>query len=430
MPIELYRGRGVADTFFQTLGKGIAGRTGVGVILVGGERIQAIVRTQGMRLNMYRPFYIEHFERNDDFTALIRLPGSPLEFNNDAIDILWDYSAGNPYFLNEICSRLAELMTDRRDAHVTLQEVEDAILRTLQSIDSNSFAHYWADGIIAVDPDEETALYTDRIRLLVAVAEVLHSGSDSIPKDTLVQRATEQGCTSATLERLLREFQRRDILVEEKSSYRLRVRLFQEWLRGRGYFDLRTLLWDDLQNVERIAEDRVALVSDEEIHEVIDRWPPYQGSEIQALQVRQWLNQFGTHEDQRLMFTILENIRFYGQDLVRNNFDHANRAILATLPSSSRSGREHRRDIVVSHLGPLAGSGKRPPLARPRSESPPRGRMRRHFGADSGPLRGSLTPSGRPGTSSGRTTPVTARRRYWPRAPGCTRQRPSPSRNR
>ncbi len=88
-------------------------------------------------------------------------------------------------------------------------------------------------------------------------------------------------------------------------------------------------------------------------------------------------------------------------------------------------------DQILDNLtGYLAGSGKRPPLARPRSESPPRGRMRRHFGADSGPLRGSLSPSGRPGTYSGRTTPVTARRRYWPRAPGCTRQRPSPSRNR
>ena len=92
--------------------------------------------------------------------------------------------------------------------------------------------------------------------------------------------------------------------------------------------------------------------------------------------------------------------------------------------------QEPSRPSLLASVERLAGSGKRPPLARPRSESPPRGRMRRHFGADSGPLRGSLTPSGRPGTSSGRTTPVTARRRYWPRAPGCTRQRPSPSRNR
>ena len=95
--------------------------------------------------------------------------------------------------------------------------------------------------------------------------------------------------------------------------------------------------------------------------------------------------------------------------------------------SSPPGSRGRGSPLGRSHL---AGSGKRPPLARPRSESPPRGRMRRHFGADSGPLRGSLTPSGRPGTYSGRTTPVTARRRYWPRAPGCTRQRPSPSRNR
>lgn len=362
LPTELYKGRGVADTFFQTLGKGIANKAGVGVLLVGGERIQAIVRAQGMRLNMYRPFYIDHFERTEEFTALVRLPGSPFEFNSDAIDVLWDYSAGNPYFLNEICSRLAELMTERRDAHVTAQEVADAILATLQSIDSNSFAHYWADGIVAVDAEEEATLYTDRIRLLVAVAEVLQLGGGSIPKDTLAERASQHGCTSSAFERLLREFQRRDILIEDNDSYRIRVRLFQEWLRGRGYFDLRTLLLDDFRNSERVEDQSSVLVSDDEIHDMIDGWPAYQGARIQAIQVRRWLNQFGTHEDQRLMFTILQNLDFYAEDRIREKFSQVNQAIVANLGSAVRSGREHRRDIVVSHLGPVGRSG--PPMAR------------------------------------------------------------------
>ena len=362
LPVELYKGRGVADTFFQILGQGIAGKVGVGVVIVGGERIPQIIRAQGMRLNMYRPERIDHFDRNDEFSNLVRQPGLPLEFSDNAIGQLWEYSAGNPYFLNEICSRLAEMMIERRDAYVTENEVEEAVLRTLNTIDSNSFAHYWSDGIVDLDAEQTAATITDRIRFFVAAAEVIGEGDEFISKESLTQRAGRHGSTAATVDRLLRDFQTRGILIGGERGYKFRVKLFQEWLRDRGIEELSTQLWDDLGNRERINEERAALIDEDELHELVAQWGPYQGSPVSALAVRQWLGQFGSVQDQRLMFKILQGIRFYRDDLVRAHMEQVHRIIAANFVTHIKSTREHRRDIIVSYLGPVGRSG--PSMAR------------------------------------------------------------------
>ena len=357
LPIELYKGRGVADSFFQMLGKGIAGKLGVGVILVGGERIAEIRRTQGMRLNMYRAQYIDHFERNEEFDDLIRRPGFPLEFSDDAIDQLWNYSAGHPFFLNEVCSRLAEMMIERRDAYATKVEVDQAIVRTLKTIDVNSFAHYWADGIIEVDHEQSKGRVVDRIRFMAASAEALGQGGGIMPKDLLIERAGRRGCTLASVEQLIREFMTRGILIEKDEGYQFRVRLFQEWLCDRGAIELDILLWDDLNNRERVEEERSALVSEDEIEQLIGSWGTYQGEKLSAFRIRQWLAQFNGRHDQRLMFRLLQHIRFYHEEPVRTNLQGSHRAITATLVTQIKHPREHRRDFLVSYLGSLGKSG-------------------------------------------------------------------------
>lgn len=357
LPTELYKGRGIADTFFQTLGKGIAGKRGVGVVIVGGERIPAIIRAQGMRLNMYRAVKIDYFERNGEFGELVRKPSSPLEFSDDAVARLWHYSAGNPYFLNEICGRLLDVMIERRDAHITTDEVHDAVTRTIGAIEGNSFAHYWADGIVDVDEEQTKAARTERIRFLVAAAGCLREGGEVFLKQGLVERAGELGCAVDSVEGMLRDFQNRGIVVETEPGYRFRVRLFEEWLRGRGAVELSTELWDDLGNRERIEHERAALITGDELDEVVTKWGQYQGETISTFMVRQWLGQFGSPEDQRLMFTVLKGVRFYRDDMVRKNFTQVHRSVAAGLVRRIVTGREHRRDIVVSCLGPLGHSG-------------------------------------------------------------------------
>ena len=362
LPLELYKSRGVADTFFQTLGKGIAGKPGVGVVLVGGERMRPIVRAQGMRLNMYRPEHVDHFEEGRDFDNLVRIPGHPLEFTDDAVALLWNYSAGNPYFLNEICTRLAEAMIGRRDAHVAPEDVEDAILSTLRQIDSNSFAHYWADGLFTSDAEPQDPIILDRVRFLVSVAELLIEGGSHITPEALGDKAVKHGCSSESVDRLLREFRSRGILIEESLKYRIRVGLFEAWLREKGYLELSTILLDDLNNLEEIEKARETLVTDDQIGQMVDKWGPYQGDILGTFKVRQWLNQFSGLEEQRLMFQLLQKIEFWDEARIRRAYEQCHRTVVAGLSYRVETGRERRRDIIVSYVGAVARSG--PSMAR------------------------------------------------------------------
>ncbi len=362
LPVELYKGRSIADTFFQTLGKGIAGKSQVSVILVGGERMPAIIQAQGMRLNMYRPERIDHFERTGEFDDLVRHPGAPLEFSGTAVDNLWEYCSGNPYFLNEICSRLAEIMLERRDAYVTDEEVEQAIEHTLAAIDSNSFAHYWDDGFVDVEEQETRRTRSERIGFLLAVGESLLQGASTVSADDLAERGGKFGLSEMDVDRLLRDFHNRQILVVDEEGVRFRVKLFGEWLRGRGLLQLSSLLWDELGNRERIKDSRAAYLEDEEIDEVLATWGTYQGVRITRQRVRQWLSQFGTAEDQRLMFKLLQRVAFYGEDRIRDRLARVHTMTLANVTRELGSAREHRRDIVVSYLGSVGRSA--PSFAR------------------------------------------------------------------
>lgn len=362
LPVELYKGRGVADTFFQSLGKGIAGKDRVCVVLVGGERIPAIIRAQGMRLNMYRPVQIDHFDRSTEFGELVRHPGEPLEFSEEAVSALWSYCAGNPYFLNEICSRLAELMVDRRDAHVTADEVEEAIVLTASNMESNSFAHYWDDGFVDVDPEQTMEVQTERIRFLLLVADTIARVGETMTIEDLESASSEYAFSLLDVERMVSDFHGRRILIDDENGYKLRVKLFQEWLRGKGQFDLRNRLWDDLGSQERIEEGRSALVSEDEIADLLANWGTYQGAKITPLRIRQWLGQFGSVQDQRLMFTLLEGVRFFTGDVVRDGFAQAHRIAQAGMSVTLPVGREHRRDVLVSYLGSVGRSG--PSIAR------------------------------------------------------------------
>lgn len=365
LPVELYKARGIADAFFQTLGKGIAGKQNVGVLLVGGERIPVIIRDQGMRLNMYRPERIDYFNRDkewDSFVELVCRPGAPLEFTPNAIELLWEFSAGNPYFLKEIASRLAQMMIEQRDAYITKDEVYEGVRRTLNEVEANSFAHYWEDGLIAVDDNDFFSKRSERVRFLLTVADILRVGDGIITKEKLVEQAVSYRCTTNDTERQLRSFQDRGIIEANRDQYRFRVRLFQEWLKERGYLDLTAMVASELHLAEQHDKELSEAVSSIEVRDLVERWGAYQGRKRTESEVRDWLKQFGSSSDQRLMLKLLQHLRFYSGDIIREKFEQAHRSVVRSIITIVEKGRRSRRDILVSYLGTPGSSG--PSMAR------------------------------------------------------------------
>src|SRR6185312_6924347 len=79
-----------------------------------------------------------------DFVELIRKPVAPdIEYASDAIEEIYLWTAGNPYFTNIICQEVYQHCTLNKDAYVSRSEIEEAVSRKLQYIDVNTF-HHWA----------------------------------------------------------------------------------------------------------------------------------------------------------------------------------------------------------------------------------------------------------------------------------------------
>ncbi len=318
-----------------------------------------------MRLNMYRPERIDYFDRDkewDAFLELVRRPGAPLEFSDRAIELLWEYSAGNPYFLKEIANRLAQLMIERRDAHITKEEVHEGIRRTLNEVEANSFAHYWDDGLIYLDDSEFITKRSERVRFLLAAADILRLNEGYIIKDQLIERALHYRCTTQDTERQLRGFQDRRIIISNNEQYWFRVRLFQEWLKERGYLDLTAMVASELQLAEKLDNERSKSITGTEIRELVERWGPYQSRKRTESEVRDWIKQFGNPTDQRLVLKLLQHLKFYSHDIVKERFLQAHRSVKRSIVTKIEEGQRSRRDILISYLGLPGSSG--PTMAR------------------------------------------------------------------
>ena len=157
---------------------------------------------------------------------------------------------------------------------------------------------------------------------------------------------------------ILDDLCRRGIFSEQDLEFHPSVNLFAGWLKEVGFSILISdTLGDELMEAKQVAED-AAYVRVEEIVKVTNNWNLYQGRQITSDDVRFWLQQVETNVDQRALFVLLENLRFYGDAEVRELFEAAHSRVYQKLPLFLRKSRAQRReDVVVSYAGSPGKSG-------------------------------------------------------------------------
>ncbi|MDQ6768639.1 MAG: ATP-binding protein, partial [Gemmatimonadota bacterium] len=169
LPTEVYRRGHVGDAFFLTL-RSLSAKPYCGFVLVGGEKMELIVSSQGEQLNKFQGLRLDYFSRDThwtDFEELIRRPvKDALDFSDEAVKEAYDQSAGNPYFAKLICDTLFRLLVQRRDSSVTRREVAEAAGATRVAAGANVFQHFWEDGILEPTGDREEERSIQRRRVL------------------------------------------------------------------------------------------------------------------------------------------------------------------------------------------------------------------------------------------------------------------------
>jgi len=357
LPTELYTHNETANAFFLAL-RSISAKAQAGFILVGSERMPAILNFQGQNLNKFRSIRVDYFNRQEhwnDYVDLVRRPvQGQLEFSDRAVNVLYEYTAGNPYFTKLLCKSVFHKMVRRRDAHVTESEVLEACVAELKDVDTNSFVHFWEDGIVE-QGDERERVSLLRRKVLLAFGEVLRRSSYRVPADKVVAAAKAYDVSAEAVHQLLDEFTQRQVFERHASNlYEIKVKFFADWLKDAGVGQLLSRLTDRIVSIERRTAE-VAYVRAEEILGVTKKWGQYKGRDVGSEQIRAWLNQFGPAPAQRLMFKVINSLRFYTETEIRSRLRDLHALVDEGLVPRFRHGSGRRSEIVVSYF---EGPGK------------------------------------------------------------------------
>ena len=356
---SLYRHGDLANTFFLNL-RTLSSKTNIAFVLVGAERMPFVMSSQGEKLNKFVRESLDSFSQETEWTDYCDLVRTPIE---DTIELyesafyeLFLQTNGHPYFTKVLCAKAYELAADLKDAEITRTEIRKAVQHVVKGLDINTFAHYWRDGIRGDQNDIEiTSL--KRCRLLVAWSRVARSGKP-LTCEEIQSNQRSSFLSAQEIRPILDDLCRRGIFSEQDREFHPNVKLFAEWLKEVGFSILISdTLGDELLEARQATED-AAYVETAEIATVTENWGLYQGRQITTEDVRSWLQQVETNVEKRALFSLLQNLRFYGDAEVREFFGEANSRVRKKLPVFVRRSRAQRRDdIVVSYAGGPGKSG-------------------------------------------------------------------------
>jgi len=355
LPFELFTKGAMSRSVFLAL-RGLSGKQNLGFAIVGSEKMALIMNEQGEHLNKWDNVSLDYFSKNhqwSDYRDLVTRPTSErIDFSDDSISDLYDQTAGHPFFTKLICRRILEDACDRRVSYIDSAIVARATTVLCDLEEVNRFQHFWEDGIFA-PPEARVDTIELRKRVLLAAADLMRRGRP------LTVGAIEEHPLLSGLARgaagELQSFQRRNILTLTQGEYRFKIPLFRQWLMNIGAAKiLIDLPASDL--ISGYRDEEALRVSPAEIAKVCNKWI-YRWRAIEAENVRDWLSQFGSPRDQRLMFTLLKHIRYYSGAVCCVKLQDAYKALAHRYVSFREAGTLKRGDILVSYLDGPGKSG-------------------------------------------------------------------------
>ena len=361
VPVELYRRGPTGETFFSTI-RSLSQKGRIGFILVGGERMRYAFDCQGQALNKFQMIRVDYLDRSKhwtDYQDLITRPTRNwLQFSDSAFVKIYSESAGNPYYTVLICRSLFTLMVSRRDSYVTEREAEEAVALAIGDASTVNFQHFWDDAIIDSGVQAEEISMRRRY-VLLSLAEAMGHKSGASRED-VARAAARYGLDARTVGNEVNEFIQREVLVERDGELSCKVPFLGRWLRTVGPRQISTTYTEaEALRIYREEEEKTAVRSDE-IAQLTKLWGAYKGRSISTDDVRAWLEQFGRKSDQRLMFRVLQHLRFYSEDEVRNRMKVAHGIVVRGLVERVKSKQVKRwQSLMVSYLDGPGKSGAR-----------------------------------------------------------------------
>jgi len=370
LPFDLLGDTPTANAFFSFI-RSISNRKGIGLILVGGERMGYVLDKHGVKLNNFAREPVDYFERDVDYENLVRIPSQDvLDYTPDAVVALHWTTAGNPYFTNAICNRIFHAAVNKKDCYITESEVNAAVDQAVrgESLSLGPLAYFWNDYIFQRDPKDREDISQRRRRILVALSDELRDNKMATPRGIANRLPSDD---RRMLDMDLKEFVTRKVLTAKEivegdqclAVYDFKMPLLHLWLKARGIGEIigtySTMSKDEFW--EQREEEEKLKVTARELKELLDDvWGVryYKGYPITSQDVTLWLEQFGNLRHQRAMMQILKGTRYFTNGYVSEKLDQiGTRAVYKGIPHRLQEGRRLFTDTIISYLDGPGKSG-------------------------------------------------------------------------
>jgi len=356
---EMYRYGSLAETFFSNI-RSLGAKKNIAFILVGGENMPFIISSQGDQLNKFIREPLDYFNRTTEWVDYVQLIKKPVKENlnwyDTAITELFNITNGNPFYTKLLCRRIYSDAIKERDIEITANEVNKALNHEIPRLDTNAFSHIWKDGISA-DRREEVVYELKRCRFLIALARTLRREKLLIPRNIYEHEQTGKLQEHEILP-LINDHKRRGILIENENGLSFKLPIFQNWLVEEGINKLISDKFAEEIEEKIDTEEEAAFVTTAEIADITESFPSYKGQKISSEDVRAWLNQIKKFSEQRLLFKLLANLRFFSEYEIREKLKLAHRIILSNVEPFVRKHKSDRRtDILITYVDSPGKSG-------------------------------------------------------------------------
>ena len=347
---SLYKGD-EANSFFLHL-RSLVDKGNFTLILTGSERLPEILRHQGERLNQVMGLPLDYLTV-DSLKDLIREPVKQyLEFSDSAVDRIHFLTAGNPYYATQLCNRIHERMTNKRDYYVGPTDVYSGADLLLGSQEVSAFQHFWNDGVFDLPPERERFQYMNAMILieLASLAEPAEPGN-LVNRKALVESSGLKKLDPSEIEFRLNHLITRKVIEANGDLVKLRIPLFSMWLKGGGQAAVRTSFGErDTQVFFRPTAsgvlERDILSAAEDLY--------YQEKHVSEIKIKVWLQQFGDPDNQILAFKLLERLKgkgYFSNASLHTHFKDIHSRIVANQHAGTGEWvPEIRRRKVVSNI--------------------------------------------------------------------------------
>ena len=256
---ELYEHGPIGTAFFETL-RSLGSKPNIGFVLVGGERMRFVISIHGQALNRFQLVPIDYFddEHYDDYIALLRTPVEGwIAIHDDAIQVLHQATAGNPWVTKSIARQLFDRHRADKDADVRADDMEAAIAAAIPRLGATSFQHFWDDAIQG-DVEDQRHVSLIRRKILLAVAACLRDRV-KLTEEAIVRAARRYDVDEPNVIDVLRGFRDRSIVVAgADGALQFRVPLFARWLADEGVREIVVTMGDDDALIRRQRAEEAA----------------------------------------------------------------------------------------------------------------------------------------------------------------------------